>query len=269
MPSNWFTIQKIPLNLGAAKRSVKVYALAEFHHWEKVVSYLVVDRTRAFLFDTGMGYESIRKVVSELTALPLTVLLSHSHWDHIGSVHEFSRVGIFDHHFEKKLLQEGFASTNTPELSDPTMFDVPFSPRSYTAPGAKKFFSFGDGEVFASDNFEIQVIHTPGHTPGSVCFYMPELQLLATGDTLYPGPLYALMPESNVNDFAASLKKLTALQKETLILPGHNSISESMDLVTETNSLFETLQQLTPDSWPAEVKGEKVSVLLPGKAAIL
>ena len=75
MANHWFTIIKIRPH---------VYAFAEFGHFEKVISYLVVAKSQALLFDTGLGYRSIHKAIRTITKLPITVFLTHSHWDHVG-----------------------------------------------------------------------------------------------------------------------------------------------------------------------------------------
>jgi glyoxylase-like metal-dependent hydrolase (beta-lactamase superfamily II) len=107
--SSWFTVSQL---------HPQVYAFAEFSHWEQVVSYLIVDKHRAFLVDTGMGYASIDEEVKKITSLPVTVLLTHTHWDHIGGLHEFESASVFNHSFELAQLKKGFSSKEVPELHD-------------------------------------------------------------------------------------------------------------------------------------------------------
>src|SRR5882762_5898038 len=61
-----------------------VYAIYEPYNWQQVISYLIIGSEKALLFDTGMGLDSIQSVVKELTSLPITVVNSHTHFDHIG-----------------------------------------------------------------------------------------------------------------------------------------------------------------------------------------
>lgn len=251
MTKKWFTITQV---------HQQVYALAEFHHWEQVVSYLLVDEQRAFLIDTGMGYQSIKKEVEQMTTLPLTVLLTHAHWDHIGSVHEFKEASIFDHPFEVKGVRQGFKSKQIEELTDQALFNVGFKPRPFRAAGTKSVHLLTADQILNSDTFEIQVLHTPGHTPGSVCFYVPQLHVLFTGDTLYPGPLYAQLPESNLNKYQQSIQHLSHLaQDKLLILPGHNATSAQADLLAEAVHLFHTTLTHAP-SQELEVKSRMLSL---------
>jgi len=67
-----------------------VIAIYEPMQWQEIISYLVLGSERALLFDTGMGIAPISEVVAQLTDLPVTVLNSHTHMDHIGGNAEFS-----------------------------------------------------------------------------------------------------------------------------------------------------------------------------------
>ena len=71
----WFAVYRLP---------GEVYALYEPHHFQDVISYLILGKERALLLDTGMGIGNIRAVAERLTKLPITVVNSHSHFDHVG-----------------------------------------------------------------------------------------------------------------------------------------------------------------------------------------
>jgi glyoxylase-like metal-dependent hydrolase (beta-lactamase superfamily II) len=79
-----------------------------------------------------------------------------------------------------------------------------------------------DGQVLAVGEFQIEVIHTPGHTPGGVCFYLKEQKILFSGDTLFQGTIGNLsFPTARPARMWDSLKRLAALPKETRVYPGH------------------------------------------------
>lgn len=221
---NWYTITQVKPN---------VYALAEFHHREEVVSYLFLGDKQAYLIDTGMGCSSIKKVTAKLTDLPVVVLLTHSHWDHIGNVHEFDEVWIFNHPFEVQRVQQGFKSNDIGELQD-SYFSNGFSAAAYTARGKKNPQLLHEQTVFCQKDFSIEVVHTPGHTPGSVCFWVPEYAYLFTGDTLYAGPEFLYLPESNLHDYKSSISLImekVSSCSNVCIFPGHNSVKENIDLL--------------------------------------
>lgn len=81
MEQNWFTVKQI---------TTKLFGIGEFNHFEKVISYLFVGTTKAVLFDTGLGVKNIRHEVKKITQLPIIVLNSHSHYDHVGGNSKFN-----------------------------------------------------------------------------------------------------------------------------------------------------------------------------------
>jgi len=207
---HWFTIIRI---------TPHVYAFAEFEHFEKVISYLVVGQTRAILFDTGLGHRSIHKAIKRITKLPAVVCLTHSHWDHVGG-----------------LLKS----------------DILYS-----------FANMKDRQIITIDGISIQLIATPGHTPDSVCYYLPNQNILLLGDTFYPGPLYAHMPESNIGDYARSLSLIVKeFGPKTLFLPGHNAIECEYAKLKEAAILMKKVVK-SRKSGIREIKGNGFSILLP------
>lgn len=71
--------------------------------------------------------------------------------------------------------------------------------------------------------FQFKVINTPGHSPDSVCLYEENLGYLFSGDTLYNGPIYLHLPESNIEDYKETINSLLSLPKITRVFPSHNS----------------------------------------------
>lgn len=221
--THWFTIKRV---------LPQIFAFAEFHHFEKVVSYLFVGKTEAVLFDTGTGYADIKVVIRTITQLPVRVFLTHAHWDHIGGVNQFDSVSVYNDPFEEKCLQNGFISTDIEEMHKQKYFQKPYTPRKYSIKGISDYKLLSDREIIIAGDVHIKVIHTPGHTPGSVCYFLKELNFLIAGDTVYPGPLYAYLPESDIVAYSQSIKKLLSLMNDgTLILPGHNAITSPHKLL--------------------------------------
>lgn len=81
------------------------------------------------------------------------------------------------------------------------------------------------GEKITVDPFSFKAIHTPGHTPDSVCLYEQSHKLLLTGDTLYPGPIYLHLPDSDLKRYLQSIRKLAKIKTIKDIFPGHNNFS--------------------------------------------
>jgi len=81
--SKWFKVYSVGEN---------VLAIVEPYNFEEAISYLILGKNKALLFDTGIGVDSISLVVKQLTKLPIIVINSHSHYDHIGGNYEFNNI---------------------------------------------------------------------------------------------------------------------------------------------------------------------------------
>lgn len=82
-----FTIQEI---------DTMTFAISEYDHWEKVHSFLIVGKEKAVLIDTGLGIDNIQRITDQLTDLPITVITTHVHADHIGSHGEFETIYVHE-----------------------------------------------------------------------------------------------------------------------------------------------------------------------------
>jgi len=83
LSNDWFHVYKLNDDL---------YAITEPFQWQEVISYLIIGKEKALLFDSGNGLGDIRAIVDQITVLPVTVLASHSHIDHVGGHWQFDTV---------------------------------------------------------------------------------------------------------------------------------------------------------------------------------
>ncbi len=138
------------------------------------------------------------------------ILLTHSHWDHIAGVAELKRetkAVIYLHPLDNRNLER--------PGSDKIPLFVPVE-------GAYADHPLQDEQILYVGHLQVHVIHTPGHSPGSVCFYLPEQKLLFSGDTLFRGTIGNLeLPTASEESMWPSLKKLAALPPDTRVFPGH------------------------------------------------
>ena len=212
----WFEVYKPASN---------VFAIYEPHQAEEVISYLIVGNKRALLFDTGMGISDIEKVTSELTNLPIIVLNSHTHDDHVGGNWEFSSIYGVDTDFTRKNAlgsREDAQAEITPDQicgSLPNGFDA----KAYTTRPWRITAYTHDGDRFDLGGRTIEVIATPGHTPDAISLIDRANGLLFTGDTYYPAPIWLFRPETNLDAYATSIRRLAALAPQVrLVLGAHN-----------------------------------------------
>ncbi len=217
--SDWFEVYRVRPG---------VFALYESRQAEEVISYLIVGTRRALLFDTGMGIASIRPVVKQLTTVPVTVLNSHSHYDHIGGNHEFSDILAFDSSFTRERAARGYsAEVMKDEISPANLCgSLPkgFRANAYRARPFRISGSVHDGSRIDLGERELEVVAVPGHTPDSIALLDRRHRLLFTGDTFYVGPIWLFEPETDLKQYASSTARLAALSGSLdLLLPGHNT----------------------------------------------
>lgn len=213
---DWFTVEKI---------DASTYASSEYKHWEQSHSYLVIGTKRAALIDTGLGVGNIEKIVSELADLPITVITTHVHWDHIGAHKYFQKVYVYEE--EKNWLNGKFSiplsAVKANLLKIPCDFPADFDPEQYTIFQGKPSMLLHDGDIVDLGSRKLQVIHTPGRSPGHICLYEKSTGYLFSGDVIYQGTLDAFYPSTNPIDFMQSVKRIAQLPLNR-ILPGHYSL---------------------------------------------
>lgn len=159
---------------------------------------------KALIVDPGSEPTFIAAQLKNMKLTPSAILLTHAHFDHIGAVNELERrfPGIPVYLGEK----------DVPVLTHPFNQLPPEYPPIET-PGNLKPAAELEG---------IEVIDTPGHTPGGVSYYFPEHKLLLSGDTLFAGSYGRTdFPGGDMATLRGSLKKLYQLPDDTLVIPGH------------------------------------------------
>lgn len=232
--NDWFTVEKIDKT---------TFAISEYKHYEEAHSYLLLGKDKALLIDTGLGISNIKKVVDEITQLPILVVTTHVHWDHIGGHKYFNDIAV--HALEKDWL------LNFPiplAVVKNNLMKLPFeSPKSFDFDKYEIYrgtptLVLNDNDVIDIGNRKIRVIHTPGHSPGHICFYDLEKNYLFTGDLVYEGKLDAYYPTTDPIAFKNSIDKIRNL-KISKILPGHHKLNISNNLINEIWNAFEELDK--------------------------
>jgi len=207
----------------------KTYVIEEKTPFSQALCYLVCGEDAALLIDTGMPFGNMKRVVKKLTRLPVTVVNTHAHVDHIGSNFRFDEICFHEDD------REMFALHTDPDYigGELTRYALPPRAAKLLAPGARRLLTpktagnyryIRDGHVFHLGGREIEVVHTPGHTPGCICLLDREARLIFTGDSLCEwGVLLDLRGSCAPEVFAASVARLQALSPAfDRNLPGHH-----------------------------------------------
>ncbi len=165
------------------------------------------------LIDTGTGKfgEMLTKKLQELRTNPKLLVLTHCHWDHVGGA-EFLRknfnLEILMHEKDAEVIEK------SPLYTFAHFFNEEFE--FFTVNRKLK----GD-EKITTENFCFRVLHTPGHTQGSICLYEKEKEILISGDTFFGNAVGRTdLPGGDEKALKNSLRKLSELEIN-LLLPGH------------------------------------------------
>ncbi|MGP8269366.1 MAG: MBL fold metallo-hydrolase [Terracidiphilus sp.] len=166
----------------------------------------------AIVIDPGDEITRIQRRLTELNLKLKQILITHAHIDHVGGALKLKRLTgapIFLNESDLPLLemmaaQAAWLGMATPETAPP---DAPLT----------------DGQLVGLDRYPGQVLHTPGHTQGSVCLHFAPLKMVVAGDTLFAGSIGRTdLPGGNSRQIIDSIhSRLLALPDETQVLPGH------------------------------------------------
>ena len=236
------------------KPAAGVFAIYEPHQSEETIGYLITGTNRALLFDTGMGISDIKKVTTELTKLPIIVLNSHTHDDHVGGNWEFDTVYGMDTDFTRANAKGSREDAQAEIAPDQICGALPksFDAKSYATRPWRITKYIHDGEKIELGGRNIEVIAMPGHTPDAISLFDRANGLLFTGDTYYPAPIWLFRPETDLNAYAASIRRLAALAPEVkLVLGAHNIPVASAAVLPRLVSAFDAVRAGKVEGRPA------------------
>jgi glyoxylase-like metal-dependent hydrolase (beta-lactamase superfamily II) len=175
------------------------------------------------LVDSGMGVVGLRGQVAFLAERPVLAVATHTHFDHIGAHHEFAERAV--HGAEAALLATpGRQQTLVDKYVAEDMFTAlppgDFSIAGYRVTPAPATRILADGDAIDLGDRRFEVLHVPGHSPGSVALWEAASGILFSGDAVYDGPLVDDCYHSNLDDYIATMERLRRL-KVRVVHGGH------------------------------------------------
>jgi glyoxylase-like metal-dependent hydrolase (beta-lactamase superfamily II) len=222
------TLQRVPTSdpwFEVYKVATGVFAIYEPHQSEETISYLIVGNKRAALFDTGMGISDLKKLTAELTRLPIVVLNSHTHNDHVGDNWQFDTIYAMNTEFTRQNARGSHEDAQAEIAPDQICGTLPkgFDPRTYSTRPWKITSYIHDGERIDLGGRSLEVLATPGHTPDAISLLDRANGLLFTGDTYYPATIWLYRAETDFDAYDASIRRLAALAPQIkTVLGAHN-----------------------------------------------
>lgn len=174
-----------------------------------VNSYLIAHDNACIIIDPGDEGKRICNTVMKNHWKPKAVILTHGHIDHIKDARFVAQqfdIPIFIHEFDKNFL-------TIPNLNLASVFGFSFE-------GFEVADYLHDGDIFRLGDIKVKIIHTPGHTPGSICLMCNDC--LITGDTLFKRMIGRIdLPGGDEDALNDSLNKLFSLDGDYKVYPGH------------------------------------------------
>jgi len=236
--SDWFDVYRVDPD---------VYALVEARQFEEAISYLVIGQTGALLFDTGLGLVPIRPVVESLTSLPVRVLNSHTHFDHVGGNSEFDQVLALDTPYTRA-NQRVFSHAEIAGEVAPASFCGTAPAGLDTAGFHTRAWSAGrhvaDGDTIDLGGRVLEVLHVPGHTPDAVALLDRSHGMLWTGDSYYDAPVWLYVPETDLDAYERSIARLVGLAPSvTRLLTSHNTAVADPARLAEMQSAIRAVRE--------------------------
>ncbi len=231
---DWFTIDEI---------DSETYIISEYRHWEETHAYLLKGKGKSLLIDTGLGICDISEEVRKLTDTPTAAVATHIHWDHIGGHRFFPE--FYAHGNELNWLSGGFP---LPEKTIREMVtdrcDIPedFDIEKYEFFQGTPSKILKDGDILDIGGRIVEVLHTPGHSPGHMCFWEKERGYLFTGDLVYKDTLFAYYPSTDPVAYLESLEKLVRLPAKR-VFPAHHSLDIQPEIIVRMRDELKKLKE--------------------------
>lgn len=211
---------------------------------EQVYMEFFVGKEKALLFDTGYGYGELEKVVKCITELPLYIVNSHGHLDHVCGNYQF-REDIYIHPEDMELCRQHTsyevrlgAVTNakssknflTGEITN--ILPQNFDEQQYLNGDCGNIRPVEEGHVFELGGITLKVYQVPGHTKGSIGLMYEEEKIFYVGDAMNPF-MWLFMPEAMaISEYKKTLERVWELDFETLVM-AHSPITEKKDVIKD------------------------------------
>lgn len=191
-------------------------------------------RDRDLLVDTGVGVACLSEAATDLFDASILAVATHAHMDHSGSLHEFDERAI--HRAEAEALAtaandfpldismsddatvEALAAMGY-DISAGLLTEVPrqgFDPAEHHLVATSATMLLAEGDVVDLGDRAFEILHLPGHSPGSIGLYDSTSRMLFSGDAVYDGPLLDELPGSDINVYVATMERLRRLDVEVV-----------------------------------------------------
>ncbi len=225
LSQGWFSVTRLEPG---------VTMIGEPLHAEDPKSFLVEGTDRAVLIDTGIGVGHLGQLVRELTRLPVTVVTSHAHWDHVGGHRWFADIRAPSG--AQAALRDGWDDERMRRALDPSQLSGPLpagtDPAHAAIPPLTDLETIGDGDMIDLGGRTLEIMAAPGHASELIVLLDRTNGILFGTDAVYAAALYAQMPDSDLAVYLATLQRLSALVPDLrVVYSSHGTVPFAPDLI--------------------------------------
>lgn len=175
---------------------------------EGVRSFLLIGQTKCLLIDTGFGKLNLNSLIREITTLPISLFITHADPDHIGGICDFDN--LYLHKADEDRLKSKMSNYHG------------------------KITYLEDSQILDFSPFSLEVIHIPGHTPGSVALIDKQNNFVIAGDSIQQGAVFMFGEGRELNTYLSSLNKINArLNSAVEIYASHGPVSVDKNTINE------------------------------------
>jgi len=240
---DWFEVYQL---------NEKTYAIYEPNQWQEAISYLLIGTEKAMLVDTLQGIGDLKSVVEQLTNLPVIVINTHSHFDHVSGNYQFDNIYGVNNAFTLNNANGHDHSVNAGNMTADTFWkNVPkdFSVDTYENKPYTISRYLMDGEIIDIGDRPIEVAFIPGHSPDSLFLVDRNNRMMMTGDSFYPAGLYVYSATSSFRDYVNSVQTMLKYESDVdFLLPGHNETMQPASYLAKLRAATLAVQDTSTPS---------------------
>ena len=226
-PLEWF--RRTPLDGG-----LTLFTEPSVHELLRCNIWHLRGRNRDLLIDTGLGVASLSSAALDLFDASVLAVATHAHMDHVGGLHEFESRAIHVDEAEALLTAEGNLPLDVSVYDNETLSglaamgydisaglltaipDTGFSIAEHELAATEATMILTEGDILDLGDRVLEVLHLPGHSPGSIGLHDRANKVLFSGDAIYDGPLLDDLPGSDVAAYIQTMEKLRTLDVEVV-----------------------------------------------------
>ena len=216
--------------------------------------YLIEGREKALLIDALSGIGSLRAFVRELTDLPVQLVLTHNHVDHIGAAFEYGTAYLHPDDIPG-LYEMGSAEARLGFATSQGSLGFTLLPEDVVPSVPIRTYPVYDGDVIDIGGTQLEVIHVPGHTWGSIVLLDRAARVIYSGDAVNVNTLLFLGGAS-IEEYREGLVHLNTFAEACDVLwGGHGGLSVPFSIVPDAIDLCDQIMAGTDDAFPGDFMG--------------